>query len=141
MGLAAAGAVERNLVSSSREDDTMSIKDILVHLDASPRSKLRLAVAAQLASKHGAHLTGLHAVELPSPAMFYGDPSGFVDARLIDEMMTRMRQNAAKEAAPIEQEFRERLRHDGIEGEWRMVEGWAAEIMSEHARYVDLSVV
>jgi nucleotide-binding universal stress UspA family protein len=73
--------------------------------------------------------------------MFYGDPSGFVDARLVDEMMSKMRDNAAKEARPVESRFRERLQRDGIEGEWRMVEGWAAEVVALHARYVDLAVV
>jgi nucleotide-binding universal stress UspA family protein len=119
----------------------MTIKDILVHLDATPRSALRLGAAAELASRHGAHLTALYVAELPSPAMFYGDPSGFVDARLIDEMMSKMRETANKDASPVEERFRERLRRDGIEGEWRMAEGWAAEITTLHARYADLAVL
>jgi nucleotide-binding universal stress UspA family protein len=119
----------------------MIIKDILVHLDTTPRSDLRLGAAAELASRHGAHLAALYVAELPSPAMFYGDPSGFVDARLVDEMMSKMRENANKDARPMEARFRERLRRDGIEGEWRMAEGWAAEIVALHARYADLTVV
>jgi nucleotide-binding universal stress UspA family protein len=119
----------------------MIIKDILVHLDTTPRSDLRLGAAAELASRHEAHLTALHVAELPSPAMFYGDPSGFVDARLVDEMMGKMRETANKDARPVEARFRERLRRDGIEGEWRMVEGWAVEIVALHARYADLTIV
>jgi nucleotide-binding universal stress UspA family protein len=125
----------------SGEDDTMAIKDILVHLDASARSQLRLDAAAALASRHAAHLTGVYVVELLSPAAFYGDPSGFVDARLIDEMIGKLRATATREALPVEQGFRERLRREGIEGEWRMVEGWAAEIVPLHARYADLAIV
>ncbi len=119
----------------------MIIKDILVHLDSTPRSDLRLAAAADLAIRHAAHLTALYVTRLPSPAMFYGDPSGFVDARLVDEMMGKMRENANKDARPVEERFRERLRRDGIEGEWRMAEGWAAEVVTLHARYADLTVV
>jgi nucleotide-binding universal stress UspA family protein len=119
----------------------MIIKDILVHLDTTARSDRRLGAAADLASRHGAHLTGLYVAELPSPAMFYGDPAGYVDARLVDDMMSKMRENAGNDARPVEARFRERLRRDGIEGEWRMVEGWAVEVVALHARYADLTLV
>ena len=36
----------------------MALKDILVHLDGTPRSAVRLELAAGLAVRHGAHLTG-----------------------------------------------------------------------------------
>lgn len=119
----------------------MAIKDILVHVDASARSTIRLGIAAEMASRHAAHLTALYVVEVPSPAAFYGDPSGFVDARLVDEMLAKLREKAARDALPVEQGFRERLRRDGIEGEWRQVEGWAAEVVGLHARYGDLAIV
>ncbi|HUC69384.1 MAG TPA: universal stress protein [Stellaceae bacterium] len=119
----------------------MAVKDILVHLDASPRGAVRLALAAALATRHGAHLTALYGVELPSPALFYGDPSGFADVRLIDEMMDKMRETARAKARPVEASFTERLRRDGIEGEWRLVEGRVAETVALHARYADLAIV
>ena len=37
----------------------MSIKDILVHVDASPASDQRIQLACRLAHRFGAHLTGL----------------------------------------------------------------------------------
>ncbi len=119
----------------------MSLKDILVHLDASKRSDIRLARAADLAARHGAHLTALYIIELPTPALFYGDPSGFADVRLIDEMMAKMRETAMVDARRVEQSFAERMRRDGIEGEWRLVEGVAAETVSLHARYADLAII
>lgn len=119
----------------------MALKDILVHLDNSARSAVRLDLAADLAVRHGAHLTALYVVELPMPALFYGDPSGFVDARLIDEMMSKMRDGATADARRLQRAFDDRMRRDGIEGEWRLVEGSAAETVALHARYADLAVV
>jgi len=119
----------------------MTVKDILVHLDASPRSGAVLALAAELAVRHAAHLTAVHVVELPTPAMFYGDPSGFIDPRLIDDLMTTLREQGKKEAARLEQIFRERVSRDGVEGEWRLAEGFTAETVALHARYADLAVV
>ena len=41
------------------------MKTLLVHLDASPRSALRLALAHRLAREHSAHLTAMYAVMPP----------------------------------------------------------------------------
>lgn len=119
----------------------MTMKDLLVHLGNSPQGEARLEVASRLAGRYSAHLTGLYVVDLPSPAIFYGDPSGFVDAAMIDQMMARMRENARRDAAGNREKFLDRLRRDGIEGEWRMVEGISAEIVALHARYADLAIV
>ncbi len=119
----------------------MAIKDILVHLDASARSGVRLAAAADLALRHGAHLTAVFVIEQLPSALFYGDPGGFVDARLVQEMVDKIRERATVEARRVEQDFRERLRHDGTEGEWRLVEGAAADMVALHARYADLAVL
>lgn len=119
----------------------MALKDLLVHLDASPRSAVRLALAATLASRHGAHLTAVYVVELPSAALFYGDPSGFADACLVDEMMSKMREAAMVEARRVEQSFSDRIGRDGITGEWRLVEALAADTVALHARYADLAIV
>ena len=119
----------------------MALKDILVHLDATPRGAVRLALAAELAARHGAHLTALYVVELPSPGYFYGDPSGLADVRLIDEIMDKMRATARAQAAPVEAAFAERIRRDGIAGEWRIIEGRVGETVTLHARYADLAIL
>lgn len=119
----------------------MSIKDVLVHLDSSARSGAVLDLAANLAEQHAAHLTAVHVVELPTPAMFYGDPSGFIDPRLIDDLMTTLREQGQKEATRLEAAFRERVRRDGIADEWRLAEGFTADTVALHARYADLAVI
>ena len=50
----------------------MPYKDILVHLDDTPRSAVRMDIAVRLAAASGAHLTGVHAINLPAASMFYG---------------------------------------------------------------------
>jgi nucleotide-binding universal stress UspA family protein len=119
----------------------MAFKDILVHVDGSPRSAERVALSADLAARHGAHLIALYVMELPTPALFYGDPSGFADARLVEEIIGKMRDSAKAEAARVEQAFNERIRRDAISGEWRLVEGAGSETVALHARYADLVIV
>jgi nucleotide-binding universal stress UspA family protein len=118
----------------------MAIKDILVHLDATPRCAVRLAVAGRLAARHGAHLTGVHVIDIPSANYFYGAAMPFVPANP-EEIVERMRSEASDAAAPVEAAFRDCLRRNGIEGEWRLVEGNPPATVALHARYADLTVV
>jgi nucleotide-binding universal stress UspA family protein len=119
----------------------MAIKDIVVHLDGSPQSAGRLALAADLALRHTAHLTALYVIEPPSMPLFYGDPGGFVDGAWIQEMITRLAETARQEAAKVEQRFTDQMRRDGFTGEWRLAEGFVADEVALHARYADLAIV
>jgi nucleotide-binding universal stress UspA family protein len=117
----------------------MALKDILVHLDGGPRSMVHLAVAAGLARRHNAHLTALHVIDLPQSDYLYGASMPFAGTgpeRLVEEM----RAEAAAAAVPIEAAFRDCLRRENLDGEWRMVEGDTPATLSLHARYADLLV-
>ncbi|HYM02578.1 MAG TPA: universal stress protein [Stellaceae bacterium] len=116
------------------------MKDILVHLDGSARSGAVMAFAAGLARRCLAHLTAVYTLEFPALEFFAG-PSDLVDLRFVDETIERLRERARDNAAKIEQEFRERLRRDGIAGEWRLVEGFTAQRVAQHARYADLAIL
>jgi nucleotide-binding universal stress UspA family protein len=119
----------------------MRLKDILVHLDASERCAARVAVAAGLAVRHEAHLTGLYVIDVPPPDMFYGFPSAFLDLQRAEDIVGRMHDSATAEASRVEAAFRERLHRDGVEGEWRVAEGVAGETVALHGRYADLIVL
>ena len=123
------------------EEQRMTLKDILLHLDATPRCAARVGVAAGLAARHGAHLTGLFVIDLPPPDMFYGVPSAFIDLQRAEDIVERLRAAATAAAAVAEAAFRDRLRRDGLQGEWRLVEGNTGETVALHGRYVDLLVV
>ena len=118
----------------------MALKDLLVHLDTTARCATRLEVAARLAVQHGAHLTGLHVIDIPSANYFYGAAMPFVPANP-EEIVERIRAEATEAAGPVEAAFRDCLRRNGIAGEWRMVEGAPPATVGLHARYADLTVV
>jgi nucleotide-binding universal stress UspA family protein len=118
----------------------MALKDILVHLDGAPRSKIRLDVAAKLATQCGAHVIGVHVIDIPSANYFYGAAMPFVPTNP-EEIVGRMRADATEAAAPIEAAFRDCMRRNGLQGEWRLVEGSPAAMVALHARYADMTVV
>jgi nucleotide-binding universal stress UspA family protein len=119
----------------------MAMKDILVHLDASPRCDAWLSVAANLAARKGAHLTGLAVIDLPPPDVFYGFPSAFMDVQRAEDVIARLRDARMEEYAAVETKFRDRLRVDGLAGEWRLVEGDTAEVLALHGRYADMTIL
>jgi nucleotide-binding universal stress UspA family protein len=117
----------------------MQLKDILVHLDATARSDVRLGVALNLARQHGAHLSALYVVDLVLPAGFAG---GFGDGGAgIGPMLDRLRDEALAEAAAVETRYRETIQREGVAGEWRLIEGIGPEVDALHARYADLLVL
>lgn len=118
----------------------MAVKDILVHLDTGPRSDARLSLAAGLALKHGAHLTGIYIVDVPSADIFSGAAMPLI-SESPTSVVERLRAEAIAIAAPIETQFRDRLQRDGLTGEWRLAEGHQAATFALHARYADLAVV
>jgi len=114
------------------------LKDILVHLDATERSGVRLRLAAELARRHQAHLTALYVVDLTLPVLVASDPGG---GAILADLLDDMRRDALAGAAKVEAAFREKLRIEGLEGEWRQVEGSTPQAVALHARYADLTVL
>ncbi len=117
----------------------MPYKDLLVQLDNSEQSRNRLDYAIAVAEKHGAHLTGLYALDLTAAlaALAYSYP-GRLDHF---ESYTKLRDAELAQAKGTETAFREQLRRSGVEGEWRFIESLPAETVTLHARYTDLTIV
>jgi len=113
----------------------MGVKDILVHLDTTEQAATRLRLAAEMARRHAAHLTGLLVIDVMLPPLAGGEMGG---GTMLADLLEQMRQTALADAARVETAFRERLRLDGLSGEWRQVEGSTAELVALHARYADL---
>lgn len=117
----------------------MPYKDILVHLDATEPCLRRLDLAVALAQRHGAHLTGLYVLDLvPWIAAIAHTYPGQVEYL---ESYAKMRKEALERAARVEARFREHLRRDDLQGEWRFIESLPAETVALHARYADLAIV
>ena len=118
----------------------MALKDILVHLDNGSRNETRLRLAVALARRHGAHLTGLYAADIPNTEFFYGATLPFASGGP-EDLVRRLRSNAAAASTNVEAAFRELTRRDDVQGEWRFVEGHVPATVALHARYADLTVV
>ena len=116
----------------------MRLTDILVHVEATAQGERRLALALDLARRHGAHLTGLHVLEVEVPMGGGADAGSVV---LIADMIEASRHRATEAATAAEAVFREALRREQLAGEWRLAEGSAPELVALHARYADLVVL
>lgn len=104
----------------------MALKDILVHIDNSPHSATRLALAVGLAQRHKAHLTGLYVIPHPHYLPEHG--------------------NYELDAEDAQASFELETIHSGIESEWRCID-WnvsgvgMAEIVNINAYHMDLVIV
>ena len=112
----------------------MDWKDILVHVDETKACAARIDLAVTLARSHGAHLVGL-----------YTRPPDYVPGYAIAEVGLIIRQ--AMEAAATEARdkaealFSKHADKAGLSVEWRADEGIASDVVTLHARYVDLAIV
>jgi nucleotide-binding universal stress UspA family protein len=118
----------------------MAFRDILVHLDSGPRSTTRLELAAGLAGRSGAQLTGVYVVDIPSAEFFYGAAMPLAGSGA-EQIVDQIRADAVAAAEPVEAAFRELLRREGLDGGWRLVEGNLPATVALHARYADLTVL
>jgi nucleotide-binding universal stress UspA family protein len=112
----------------------MGLKDLLVHVDNDPACGARLDVAAALAAKHEAHLTGLHPMGWPRLP-------GYVEVELPRTFLDEQRRQLEGLARQAETRFHEGARRRGLHGEWRVDTGDIVGITKLHARYADLTVV
>jgi nucleotide-binding universal stress UspA family protein len=112
----------------------MAFKDLLVHVDGSKVSTVRVDAAIRLAQAHDAHLTGLYVLprfEIPV----------YAEVQVPDEILAAQREAALARAAEAEKVFRVATDKAGWSSEWRFVEDRLAPTLALHARYVDLVIV
>lgn len=113
----------------------MNLRDILVHIDASPAASGRLDYAAEFARRHDAHLTALYVVDVPVP------PVAEFDAAVMAELMDQQRRIALAEAARVAARVSEIFRREQLRGGWLQVEGFTPEQVMVHARHADLAML
>ena len=111
----------------------MSFKDLLVFVDDLPGGAERLALAVDLARRHEAHLTGVHVLrppELPGPA----------SSVYFETALPAALQRPEQAARALEESFADRLRREGVLGEWRVIRRDSRHQPAVHARYADLVI-
>ena len=113
----------------------MTYKTILVHCDADPKASHRLAIAVELAQRHGAHLVGLHVQEpFNTPAMFDG-------SIVMDDLFASYDAVAKADQAAAAAAFNKAIKGTHLSTEWRSENGFVDAELAVHARYADLAVL
>jgi nucleotide-binding universal stress UspA family protein len=111
----------------------MSIKGVLVHVEASDADAARLECARAVARMFDAALIGLGAETFPPVATY--DPYGSFAA----EWYAILSRQIADNLQAAERRFGQEL--EGLRAEWRAIQGAPLEAMCESARGADLLVV
>lgn len=119
----------------------MKLQDLMVVLDGSTRTETVLGVAAALARRHDAHLTGFCPLEVLLPANLAFALSGYPALTSLQGAATQLEGEALQKAEAIEAGFRDTLQRSGIRGEWEIGRGPVAEVIARRARTVDLVVL
>ena len=113
------------------EDLSVGYKDILVHVDSTPASAVRLGLGLDLARRFGARLSGLHVIPDPDVPPYF-KPSA------VERIAEIYRENAREAAVLAEAHFRETTRDIDTVTAWQAVEGDLARVLAERARFADL---
>ena len=120
----------------------MPFKDILLHADNARGHDARIALAAELARRHDAHLTGLFVIE-PMNFVGFAAPGGtdFFQAQAIEMMQEKYIATRRALGERLGDAFKAAADRAGIASEWQVAEGDAASEITAHARHVDLVIL
>ena len=80
-------------------------KDLMLHLDGTGEDEIRLAHAEAIATRFGAHVTGLYANPLPDYMIAFGGEPGFTAMGAVVEMEERARAEGDLVLARLEARF------------------------------------
>jgi nucleotide-binding universal stress UspA family protein len=121
----------------------MSLKDLLVVVDSTADAALRLRLAADLAHRHGSRLTALYVWELTQTQLAERGTAelGLVSAEELDRLNRRIEARIDDAAERLRLALA-RLRDErDLMTEWMSVDGPAAFVVAQHARYADLCIL
>ncbi len=111
----------------------MTIRDLIVYVDETAADDAAIDIAATLARRDRAHLTGVFPVP-PMQIPVACEPIMF------EPLWQQWREEADLAAARCRQRYEGRLQAAGAEGGWLVASGGPDAAML-HARYVDLAVI
>lgn len=112
----------------------MLLKDLMVHVDHTRHSAVRLDAAIALAMAHDAHLIGVYVLTHPHVP-------NFIRAQIPEEFLKAQAEEIVAYAEKARAQFEDAVHRSGVKGEWRVVEGQPEPILSLHGRYCDLCVL
>lgn len=121
----------------------MALKDLLVYVDQSEHAAERLRLAADLAARHQSRLTALFVREL-NPSQLHEQrvaELGQGPSQAISGTNARIQKSIDEAAERLRLALEETARRHGLEVEWRCLDGVAATLVPQHARFADLCIL
>lgn len=112
----------------------MAIKDIVLHLGPDPRSEARLELAVALAKALDARVIGVFVKVDPGHAEYWWMAFG-------KEAVAGWLSTFEGIIGEAEEAFEKRMIEEGLQGEWRVMDGNPTDAMMTCARYGDLTVI
>ncbi len=121
----------------------MALKDVLVYVDQAESALISLRLAADLAIRHGSRLTALYVREPNAEQLHWhrSAEAGLVSAKDLHELEHSIERAMQAAAERLETSLTALTRGHDIEARLQMVDGVAAELVPQYARYADLCIV
>lgn len=121
----------------------MGLKDVIVYVDKSEHALNHLRLAIDLASRHGSRLTALYVREWSQTQFEQRKTAelGLASAVDIGQLDRAIEMSIDRECEELRSTLDALGRERGVTTECRIVEGPAATVVPQHARYADLCVL
>jgi nucleotide-binding universal stress UspA family protein len=121
----------------------MALKDLLVYVDQTENSLVRLRLAADLAIRHGSRLTALYVKEWSRTQLDRRKAAelGLVSAAGMRNLDQRTEASIDAVAGRLRSTLEALTRDHGVQAELRCIDGVASTIVPQYARYADLCIL
>jgi nucleotide-binding universal stress UspA family protein len=121
----------------------MALKDLLVYVDQTENSLVRLRLAADLAIRHDSRLTALYVREWNRAQLDARKAAelGLVSAAGLQNLDQRIGASIDSVAERLRSMLDELTRGRGLQAELRSIDGVAAVVVPQYARYADLCIL
>jgi nucleotide-binding universal stress UspA family protein len=121
----------------------MALKDLLVYVDQTENSLLRMRLAADLAIRNDSHLTAIFVRELNRDQLdsLKAAELGLVSADGLKNLNQRIEASMGAVAERLRSTLEALTRDRDLVAELRCVDGVASVVVPQHARYADLCIL
>jgi len=121
----------------------MALKDLLVYVDQTENALVRLRLAVDLAIRHGSHLTALYVREWSRAQLDWRKAAelGLVSAEGLHKLDERIAASIDAVAERLRAALTDLTRDREVQADLRGVDGAAASVIPQYARYADLCML
>jgi len=121
----------------------MALRDLLVCMDQTENALVRLRLAADLAIRHGSSLTALYVREWSREQLDWRKSAelGLVAAAALHKLDERIEASIDAVADRLRSTLATLTREHGLQAELRTIDGAAAVVVPQYARYADLCII